>query len=262
MQPEQGMRRALGFNLEIRGTSERLQVLDSRLEVLARTKADEHLILGMTHQKWPSDLFEVGRNADWNLLFNLPLTVLQLEEIEEARGNQPLQLRLHLTILGTRPDQNPPIPFRWFLEKAITIDKARWVETFLPALHMGKVELWEVRFPSLPTPKALAEEYTLLQRALHDYNNGEYEDSFNDCRQLFETLEKRADELSLPTSIGSEEWGRAKRYLSMALHSQQEIPRRIVRADAEFAISITRATFRRVAAALASPKKAASGSNT
>ncbi len=139
------------------------------------------------------------------------------------------------------------------IDHPFTIAKSDWVEKFLPVFGLAGIELWELRFPQLFAPALLAREKEFLDRAVHDYDRGEYEDAFKDCRNLVQTLRKRSDELNLAGVVGKEEWKRANDYLSLALHEDAP-PHKVVRADAEFAITLVWALFRRVAHSLDNPK--------
>lgn len=218
----------------------------------------EPATIGVALLKWPPEAYEVGRDADFSLLFHLPLSREQITAIEDVRRGGKLQLNVQTMLAGAYLDvgQRGPV-FRVVLERGLTIEKSRWVEEFLPTLGFGRYELWEVPFRQMKPAEPLVHEFTLLSRALSDYNAGEYEDVYKDCRALVESLQKRQDELGLESIVGREEWKRANHYLSVALHAEREIPRRIVRADAEFAIVLGRAILHRIHHAIERGEKGA-----
>ncbi len=127
------------------------------------------------------------------------------------------------------------------------------MEKFLPVFGWTGIEMWEIRFPHLVPPALLEKEKAFLDQAVHDYDRGEYEDAFKDCRSFTQSLRRRSEELNLAAGVGREEWKRADHYLSLALHEDAP-PHKVVRADAEFAITLVWAIFQRVAQSLDKPR--------
>lgn len=248
----------IDFTVNLRYSGDRASISDARALVRLRRPSGGQSVVGFAFWQGHSYALEVQAGQDYQIRLLLLLDPATMQVIEEARGNQKLFMDLTIAITGvtTHGGGNPP---PWFalreeVERAATIEKSAWVEEFLPSFGLGDYELWELRFPRHPLPDVLESETSLLRKAVHDYNNGEYEDAYQDCRKLVEGLRAKESALGFEGIVGKEEWKRARDYLSIALHSDSEISKKIVRSDAEFAISLVRAITRRIASAVAAPK--------
>ena len=251
LQPGAGLRGAIDFSVELRYTGERVVILDANLRVNVQIPGRGLVPVGTATWENSQGPLEFGRSDDHHFSFHLAVAPWQLQILEDNRGRVPLELQLQPTLIGIILDNTNMLPaYRETTYRNITVDKARWVEQFLPAFGLGTHELWEMRFPLPKNSGRLTVESRLLDRAVEDYNRGDYEDAYNDARQMVESLKNRAAELDLEMIVGPQEWKRAMSYLSIALHAENEIPRRVVRADAEFALTLARAVHQRVAHAV------------
>lgn len=249
-----GLPGGLKIHLGVRNRRNNLTINEGRAEVYM---VDDEIRtdIGMAFVRGLKDPKELSQNSSTQLTFILPLDRNSLSIIEDERKSRNLKLRLKFILTGGYYGGGAPghnMFVREVLDERETIHKGRWVEEFLERFGYGTYETWRVRFPDLPHRDALAKEVELLDRAIEDYNKGDYEDCYRDCRNLVESLEARTnrDELKLGEFGASKQFTRAKGYLSVALHSEEAIPRRINRHDAELAISLTGALYRRVAQAL------------
>lgn len=254
--PSRAVSGAVDFACTLRNLEDRLCQFDARADVILKHPLRGQIVLGEAFQTFPTEAVEYQRNSgEGQVVVTWRLNPTLINEIEELRASGELNLVLALTVVAARLDNADKGPIvRRRMEHHMKIAKSDWVEKYLPIFGWGECELWEVRFPVILAPATLTKEKGYLDAAIKDYDKGEYEDAYKDCRHLVENLNLRADELSLSNLIGDEEWTRAKKYLSTAMHVEKEIPHKIVRADAEFAITLTWAIFRRVAHSLANPK--------
>lgn len=254
--PSRGLAGAIDFSCTIRNMEDRVCQLDARADVVLKHPIRGQIVLGEAFQSFPHEAVEYQRQSgEGQVVVTLRLNTALIHEIEELRASGDLNLILALTVVAARLDNADKGPVvRRRMEHHMKIAKSDWVEKYLPIFGWGPCELWEVRFPVLPTPGPIMKEKNYLDQAVQDYDKGEYEDAFKDCRNVIQSFKKRSDELGLASLVGKEEWKRANDYLSTALHVEEEIPHKIVRADAEFAITLAWAIFRRVAHSLEKPK--------
>lgn len=253
--------RAIGgridFQTFFRNPGRRMALTDVRAIIHLKRPNGDLVTLGWAHATGQPMHWEVARNGGEfiaNLTFLLSASALR--EIEELRGSQKVRFHFGFVLVGIPFEgeiHDAPTP-REELQYDFEIGKSDWVETYLPVFGFGSHELLELRLPMLAVPESLQREADLIKAAVSDYNRGEYEDAFADCRKLVESLQVREKELALETAVGSEEWKRLRDYLSIALHSDDKIPKRIVRSDAEVALRLAQAGFVRVAASIGSPK--------
>jgi hypothetical protein len=242
----------LNVAIEVRNEGERFAVLDTHIAMLLSVPGKERVEVARGYQYQPENMAELGRAHDTYFHYRVPLDPWRFHQIEQIRAGRMLNFKVEWIASCVNLDKNTPD--RKHLSGPLSIDRGRWVDEFIPGLGYGNTEVWEVRFPTAHLDASLAHERELLRRAMADYDKGEYEDAYSDCRKMVENLENRRKELDLDKIIGKEEWGRAQHYLSIAIHAENEIKRRIIRADAEFAISLTRAIYKRVADGLAAPE--------
>lgn len=245
----------IDFLVVLKNPGKRAVITDARALVTLKASSGD-VALGWAQMLWMPNHIEVARHGgECTLTMTLFVDHSALRRVEEARAGQKPRFAMRFVLLGVRIEgelHEAPTP-RTEVDGEFTIGASEWVKEFLPAFGFGTYELLELQLPALPTPQALRKEADLIQRAVRNYNMGEYEDVSTDCRKMVESLKGREKELELEALVGREEWKRLKDYLSIALHDDTQIPKKIVRSDAEVALRLAQTVYLRVASALDRP---------
>lgn len=198
---------------------------------------------------------KINKNNAHHLRFVKLFSAEELDHVETVRDGDSLELELEVEIRGdrwTKEGEPAGDPFVQRERRQMTIERSRWVEKFLDPFGYGDYEIWEIRFPTTPRPPSLQDEAAMLNQALTDYNRGDYKDCFSDCRDLLESISAKTGkgDLDLEGLEESELWAYAKNFFSKALHPEPRREGEPNRHDAEMALSMARAVYRRVAHAV------------
>jgi len=134
------------------------------------------------------------------VLFEIPVDLSTLTKIEKDRAGG--KLRVHLTIQFLMALHSESGGFRGFYTGQVDglsfeIERSQWVDTILPSLGYGGLELLEVRYGSGVLARELPKSVQEIQDAKRYLAEGDWEKAVGHCRKAVEViLESRPSSLS------------------------------------------------------------------
>jgi hypothetical protein len=205
---------------------------------------------------------QVNAGSDTRLTFRGPLNHATLNRIEDLRKGNKLQCRIDLEITALQIPTITSAPNSSRMEHhhvqcTHEFEKSAWIEDVLDATGYDKVDYVPLRFADMRRDERLSEEYSLFQKAIKEYDEGEYNDVLGDCRKIVDAIRVRKDELRLNEQKSEKAsfdhaLKLADSYFSLGVHPESEVHARVVRRDAEFTLLTTWGILRYVLSMMAS----------
>lgn len=161
------------------------------IRAVGQLRSPEHRVVA----RFQEDIAHVASDPRFvnttQVAFEIPLDLVTLTRIEKERAGGDLRVQLTFQLLLAV--HNPTAGFQGFYSGRVdgltfVIPRSQWVDTLLPGLGYGGLELLEVRYGNGILAQELPKSVQEIQEAKKCLAEGHWEKSVGHCRKAIEVI--------------------------------------------------------------------------
>jgi hypothetical protein len=163
----------------------------SLLRVTGEFRSPEHRILSRFQNDEPLFAQDPNREASTQVTFEIPMDVLTIHKIEEERNGSNLRAGLKIRMLLALHGNQGNITFHAggvMSDLIFTIARSDWVESCLPGLGYGGLEVLEVRYGTGSEAAGLRNSVAEIKEAKKYLAEGQWDKVALHCRMATEEI--------------------------------------------------------------------------